>query len=215
MLANLKANSWLTFIFNQNHSFETPLYKVCVYLKGKRIVDLAASTVDSAYNADSLQVCTAGSTTTTTASKLEQNRTQLFQSFRPSGAQPRTWPPLPWLVLSTKAFSLTLTSWHHHQDQHHCHHWFFHSNTIIGEGRGGGSLLLPKTKTLSPRVTKHWPEFGSQPGKELITVADLICWILQLDNSGRCDLLNITTGQRWPMLFVKYYNWTKVDDVIC
>ena len=35
----------------------TYLLKVCVYLKGKRVVDLAASSSDSAYTADSLQVC--------------------------------------------------------------------------------------------------------------------------------------------------------------
>ena len=31
--------------------------KVCVYLKGEKVVDLAGSSVDPAYNADSLQVC--------------------------------------------------------------------------------------------------------------------------------------------------------------
>ena len=31
--------------------------KVCVYLKGQKVVDLAGSSVDPAYNADSLQVC--------------------------------------------------------------------------------------------------------------------------------------------------------------
>ena len=30
--------------------------KVCVYLKGQKVVDLAGSSVDTAYNADSLQV---------------------------------------------------------------------------------------------------------------------------------------------------------------
>ena len=44
------------FFFGQN------LFQVCVYLKGKRVVDLAASSVDPAYTADSLQVCTAGTT---------------------------------------------------------------------------------------------------------------------------------------------------------
>ena len=31
--------------------------KVCVYLKGQKVVDLAGSSADPAYNADSLQVC--------------------------------------------------------------------------------------------------------------------------------------------------------------
>ena len=31
--------------------------KVCVYLKGQKVVDLAGSSVDPDYNADSLQVC--------------------------------------------------------------------------------------------------------------------------------------------------------------
>ena len=30
---------------------------MCVYLKGQRVVDLAGSSVDPAYNADSLQAC--------------------------------------------------------------------------------------------------------------------------------------------------------------
>ena len=57
-LVSFKGNSnseleWLS-------SLAPILFKVCVYLKGNRIVDLAGSSSDSAYTADSVQVCAAG-----------------------------------------------------------------------------------------------------------------------------------------------------------
>jgi len=80
--------------------------QVCVYLKGKRIVDLAASSVDPAYSADSLQTI---------------------------------WS-------STKNLTALAVA------------------CLVDRG------LL----SYSDKVTKHWPEFGRQAGKEEITVADVM-----------------------------------------
>jgi len=80
--------------------------QVCVYLKGQKVVDLAGSSVDPAYDADSLQ----------TIWSSTKNLTALAMAC------------------------------------------------LVDRG------LL----SYSDKVTKHWPEFGAQEGKELITVADVM-----------------------------------------
>ena len=59
--------------------------KVCVYLKGQKVVDLAGSSVDPAYNADSLQVKKKRAVT-----DFINKMDPIFFRLRLSGARQRT-----------------------------------------------------------------------------------------------------------------------------